>query len=70
VLEVGRVDVDLERGEDANLALLKLDRGKRAAGEIVADALYFIAGQSRAVPVASTRGAPGKGSNCLKVCAP
>ena len=38
VLEIRRVDVDLERGEDANLVLLEFERGKRAAGEIVVDA--------------------------------
>jgi len=70
VLEVRRVDVDLECREDANLALLEFERRKRAAREIVVNALYFIAGQSRAVPVGSTRAAPGDGSNCLKVCTP
>ena len=38
VLEVGRVDVDLEGGEDANLVLLEFESRKRAAGEIVLDA--------------------------------
>ena len=38
VLEVGRVDVDLECGEDANLVLLEFERGKRAAREIVVNA--------------------------------
>ena len=41
VLEVGRVDVDLECGEDANLVLLEFKRGKRAAREIVVDAPIF-----------------------------
>ena len=38
VLEIWRVDIDLERRKDANLVLLEVERGKRAAGEIVADA--------------------------------
>ena len=38
MLEVRRVDVDLECGEDANLVLLEFERGKRAAREIVVDA--------------------------------
>ena len=48
VLEVRRVDVDLERGEDANLVLLEFERGKRAAGEIVVDAAIFSWPASRA----------------------
>ncbi len=38
VLKIRRVDIDLERSEDANLMLLEFERGKRAAGEIVVDA--------------------------------
>ena len=38
VLEVGRIDVDLECGEDANLVLLEFQRGKRAARKIVVNA--------------------------------
>ena len=38
VLEVGRIDIDLESGEDPDLMLLKLQRGKRPAREIVVDA--------------------------------
>ena len=38
VLEIGRVDIDLEGSEDANLVLLEVERGKRAAREIVVDA--------------------------------
>jgi hypothetical protein len=41
VLEVGRVDVDLECGEDANLVLLEFERGKRAARKIVVNAAIF-----------------------------
>ena len=41
VLEVRRVDVDLECGEDANLALLEFERGKRAARKIVVNAPVF-----------------------------
>ena len=41
VLEIGRVDIDLECGEDANLVLLEFERGKRAAREIVINAPVF-----------------------------
>jgi len=37
----GRVDVDLECGENTNLMLLKFEGGKRAAREIVVDAPVF-----------------------------
>ena len=38
VLEVGRVDVDLVGGDDADLLLLELERGDGAAGEVVVEA--------------------------------
>ena len=37
VLEVGRIDVELVGGEGADLALLELERGDRAAGEVVVE---------------------------------
>jgi hypothetical protein len=69
VLEIWRVDVGLvgrRRGSDAS----GIRAWERAAGEIVLMPRYFMAGQSRIVPVGSTRGAPGSGSNCLNVCTP
>ena len=71
VLEVRRVDVDFEGGEDANLVLLEIESGKRPAGEIIVDAaiahrrpIAHCAGWQHA------RGVPGSGSNCLNVCTP
>ena len=70
VFEVRRVDIDFEGGKDANLVLLEIESGKRAAGEIVADAAI-----AHRRPVAHracgehARSA-GQGSNCLKVCTP
>ena len=70
VLEIRRIDVDLERGKDTNLVLLKIQRGKRPAREIVVNAAILHRRPVAHRPVGSCRAAPGSGSNCLNVCTP
>ncbi len=41
VFEVGRIEVGLVRGEDADLVLLEFEGGDGAAGEIVLNAAIF-----------------------------